>query len=49
MPSSKKVKSLKNKYRSFFSNRRDIIEPEPELESNLEGTYPLLSELVVQR
>ena len=45
MPSSKKEKSLKNKYSLFFSNRRDIPEPEPELESNMERIYPSLSEL----
>ena len=44
MPSSKKVKSLKNKYSSFFSNRRDIPELVPELESSVEKIYPLLSE-----
>ena len=44
MPSSKKVKLLKNKYSSFFSNRRDIPEPVPELESSLEKIYPSLSE-----
>ena len=44
MPRSKKEKSLKNKYSSFFSNRRDIAEPEPESESSLERIYPLLSE-----
>ena len=30
MPSGKKVKSLKKKYSLFFSDRRDILEPEPE-------------------
>ena len=39
MPGSKKEKSLKNKYSSFFSNRRDIPEPEPELESSVERIY----------
>ena len=45
MPSGKKVKSLKNKYSSFFSNRRDIPEPVPERESSVERIYPSLSEL----
>ena len=44
MPSGKKDKSLKKKYSSFFSNRRDIPEPEPELENGVEGIYPLLKE-----
>ena len=44
MLSSKKLKSLKNKYSSFFSKRRDIPEPEPELESSVKGTYPSLRE-----
>ena len=44
MPSGKKDKSLKKKYSSFFSNRRDIPEPEPELENSVEGIYPLLKE-----
>ena len=29
MPSGKKERRLKKKYSSFFSNRRDIPEPEP--------------------
>ena len=37
MPSGKKDKSLKKKYSSFFSNRRDIPEPEPEPENSVEG------------
>ena len=41
MPSRKKVKSLKNKYRSFFSYRRDIPKPE----SSIARIYPSLSEL----
>ena len=45
MPGGKKEKSLKNKYISFFNNRRDIPEPEPEPESSVERIYPLLSEL----
>ena len=45
MPGGKKEKSLKNKYSSFFSNRRDIPELEPEPESSVERIYPLLSEL----
>ena len=40
MPSRKNVKSLKNKYSSFFSDRRYIPEPE----SSMDGTYPLLRE-----
>ena len=40
MPSGKKVKSLKKKYSSFFSDRRDI--PEPEI--SVEGIYPSLRE-----
>ena len=43
MPSGKKVKSLKNKYSAFFSNRRDIPELEPELEISVERIYPSLS------
>ena len=45
MPSSKKEKSLKNKYSPFFSNRRDIPVPKPEPESSLERIYLSLSEL----
>ena len=37
MPSGKKDKSLKKKYSSFFSNRRDIPEPEPEPKNSVEG------------
>ena len=44
MPSGKKEKGLKNKYSSFFSNRRDIPEPEQEQESSVERIYPSLSE-----
>ena len=44
MPSDKKVKSLKNKYSSFFSNERDIPEPEPESENSMEGICPSLRE-----
>ena len=40
MPFDKKDKSLKKKYSSFFSNRRDIPEREPEPENSLEGIYP---------
>ena len=40
MPRGKKVKSLKNKYSSFFSKRRDIPEPE----SSMKRIYPSLSE-----
>ena len=43
MPSSKKEKSLKNKYSSFFN--RDIPEPEPELESSGERIYPILGNM----
>ena len=44
MPSDKKFKSLKKKYKSFFSNRRDIPEPIPEPENSVEEIYPLLEE-----
>ena len=44
MSSGKKDKSLKTKYSSFFSNRRDIPEPEPEPENSMEGIYPSLKE-----
>ena len=44
MPSDKKGKSLKKKYSSFFNARRDIPEPEPELEDSREGIYPSLDE-----
>ena len=44
MPSGKKVKSLKNKYSSFFSNGREIPEAEPEPENSMEGICPLLRE-----
>ena len=44
MPSGKKEKSSKNKYSSFFSNRRDIPEPEPEPENSMEGICPSLRE-----
>ena len=48
MPFDTKDKSLKKKYSSFFSNRRDIPETEPEQEPELEnsvgGIYPLLKE-----
>ena len=48
MPSGKKLNSLKNKYSSFFSDRRDIPEPEPEgepeRENSVEETYPSLRE-----
>ena len=44
MPRGKKEKSLKNDYSSFFSNTRDIPEPEPEPESSVERIYPWLSE-----
>ena len=40
MPSGKKERSLKTKYSSLFSNRRDIPEPE----NSVEGIYPLLKE-----
>ena len=43
MPSGKKDKSLKNKYKSLFSE--EIPEPVPELESSVEKIYPTLSEL----
>ena len=44
MPDGKKDKSLKNNLSSFFSNRRDISEPEPEPESSVERIYPSLNE-----
>ena len=44
MPGCKKEKSLKNKYSSFFNNRRDIPELESEPESSVERIYPFLSE-----
>ena len=44
MPSGIKDKSLKKKYRSSFSNRRDIPDPEQEPENNVEGIYPSLKE-----
>ena len=44
MPSDKKFKSLKKKYKSFFSNRRDIPEPIPEPENSVEEIYPSLKE-----
>ena len=44
MPSGKKVKSLKNKYSLFFSDRRDIPDLEPVPESSTEGTCPSLRE-----
>ena len=44
MPSGKKERRLKKKYSLFFSNRRDIPEPEPEPENSVEGMYPLLKE-----
>ena len=42
MPSGKKEKSLKNS--SFFSNRRDLPEQEPEPKSSVERIYSSLSE-----
>ena len=44
MPSGKKKKSLKKKYSSFFIDRREIREPEPEPENSVEGIYPSLRE-----
>ena len=35
---------MKKKYPSFFSNMRDIPEPEPEPENIVEGIYPSLKE-----
>ena len=35
---------MKKKYSLFFSNRRDIPEPEPEPENSVEGIYPMLKE-----
>ena len=40
MPSGKKERSLKKKYSSFFSNRKDIPEPE----NSVEGIHPSLKE-----
>ena len=40
MPSGKKERSLKKKYSSCFSNRRDVSEPE----NSMEGIHPLLRE-----
>ena len=40
MPSGKKERSLKKQCSSFFSNRRDIPEPE----NSVEGIYPSLKE-----
>ena len=42
MLSGKTEKSLNNLYSSFFSNRREIPELEPE--SSVKRIYPLLSE-----
>ena len=36
---------MKKKYSLFFSNRRDIPEPEPEPENSVEGIYPSLDKL----
>ena len=45
MPSGKKERSLKKKYSSFFSNRRDVPELEPETQNSMVGwIYPLLKE-----
>ena len=44
MPSDKKLKSLKWKFKSFFSNGRDIPELAPEPENSVEGIYPSLEE-----
>ena len=44
MPSGKKERSLMKKYSSFFSNRRDIPELEPEPENSVEGINPSLKE-----
>ena len=44
MRSGKKNKGLKKKYSLFFGNRRDIPEPEPELENSMEDIYPSLKE-----
>ena len=35
---------MEKKYSSFFSNRRDIPEPEPEPENSVERIYPWLKE-----
>ena len=44
VPSGKKERSLKKKYSLFFSNRRHILETEPESENSVEGIYTLLKE-----
>ena len=44
MPSDQKERSLKTKYSSLFSNRRDTPEPEPEPENSMEGIYTSLKE-----
>ena len=44
MPSDKKLKSLKKKYKSFFGNGRDKPELVPEPENSMEGIYPSLKE-----
>ena len=38
------MKSLKTRYSSLFSNRKDTPEPVPEPENSLEGIYSLLKE-----
>ena len=48
MPSDKKLKSLKKRYKSFFSPRRDIPERVPEPENSVEGIYPSLKEAVLE-
>ena len=44
MSSDNKLKSLKKKYKSFFSTNRDIPEPVPEPANSVEGINPSLKE-----
>ena len=44
MSSGKKERSLKKKYNSFFNDRRDIPDLEPEPENSMEGICPSLRE-----
>ena len=41
MPSDKKLKSLKKKYKPFFSTARDLSDPMPEPENSVEGDIPI--------
>ena len=49
MPSDKKGKSLKKRYSSFFSNRKDILELELEPGNSLEGSYSSLNKFKSSR